>query len=220
MKSRTCHVALTIIMLAQTVRWSLAQSTYEPYTFTTLAGNAGYGSADGTGSVARFNFPRGVAVDSADNVYVADTYNDTIRKVTPAGLVTTLAGLFQLDYQGYPVGDTADGTGSDARFSILWGVAVDSAGNLYVADYGSKTVLKGYPAPRILKSGPVFGFNGGQFGFNLTGPAGKSAVVEVSSDLVSWLPLLTNTFAFPAALDFSDTQSGVYSNRFYRARLP
>src|SRR5205823_2460186 len=60
---------------------------------TTLAGQAVYaGSADGIGSDARFYAPQGVAADSAGNVYVADTFNNTIRKVTPAGLVTTLGG--------------------------------------------------------------------------------------------------------------------------------
>ena len=67
----------------------------------------------------------------------------------------------------------------------------------------------------ILNSGPGFGFNGGQFGFNLTGPAGRLVVVEASTDLMSWLPLWTNTFA--GALNFSDPQSGVSSHRFYRA---
>src|SRR5437868_11544831 len=68
-----------------------AQSVYTPYTFTTMAGQASIGSADGTGSAARFFQPSGVATDSSGNVYVADAWNHTIRKITPAGLVTTLA---------------------------------------------------------------------------------------------------------------------------------
>ncbi len=106
---------------------------------TTLAGLAGNsGSADGTGSAARFCFPFGVAVDSAGNVYVADYGNNTIRKVTPGGVVTTLAGL--AGSQG-----SADGTGSAARFYMPYGVAVDSAGNVYVADYGNNTIRKVTP---------------------------------------------------------------------------
>ena len=107
---------------------------------TTLAGAAGsYGSADGTGSDARFYVPRGVAVDSAGNVYVADMRNHTIRKVTPAGVVTTLAGLAGSS-------GSADGTGSAARFDEPYGVAVDSAGNVYVADTWNSTIRKLTPA--------------------------------------------------------------------------
>ena len=75
---------------------------------STLAGLAGSsGSADGTGSDARFSSPQGVAVDSAGSVYVADSGNDTIRKVTPAGVVSTLAGLAGSS-------GSADGIGSAA----------------------------------------------------------------------------------------------------------
>jgi sugar lactone lactonase YvrE len=117
-----------------------AQSTYTAYAFTNLAGMPGVsGSADGTGREARFDGPPGVAVDTAGNVYVADSTNNTIRKVTSGGVVTTLAGL-----AGSP--GSADGTGSAARFSAPTGVAVDSAGNIYVGDAGNAVIRKVTPA--------------------------------------------------------------------------
>jgi DNA-binding beta-propeller fold protein YncE len=79
-------VASTLIVLTLAPIHSQAQSTYEPYTFTTFAGYFGYGSTDGTRSDARFYYPNGVAVDSADNVYVADQGNHVIHKVTSAGV--------------------------------------------------------------------------------------------------------------------------------------
>ncbi len=101
---------------------------------TTLAGLAGNsGSVDGLGSAARFNFPAGVAVDWSGNVYVADTGNHTIRMISPSGQVTTLAGL-----AGYSGG--ADGTGSGARFNSPSDLAVDSSGNVYVADTDNFTI--------------------------------------------------------------------------------
>ena len=89
---------------------------------TTLAGSSTSGFADGTGAGAKFNYPSGVAVDSSTNVYVADASNHRIRKVTPGGVVTTLAG------DG--AGAFADGTGAAARFSGPAGVAVDASGNI------------------------------------------------------------------------------------------
>jgi DNA-binding beta-propeller fold protein YncE len=103
---------------------------------TTLAGQAGMnGSAVGFGNNARFNNPFAVAVDNADNVYVSDSGNNTIRKIMPSRVVVTLAGL-----PGY-IGST-DGNGSDARFCNPQGLAVDGAGNVYVADTGNNTVRK------------------------------------------------------------------------------
>src|SRR5436190_7493883 len=108
---------------------------------------------------------------------------------------------------------TAEGAGSAARFSNPNGVAVDSAGNVYVADFYFNTIRVGYPPPLILEPA----FIGGQFRFNLTGPSEQSVIVEATADLVNWLPISTNTFTGP--LNFNDPQSGLYSNRFYRAHL-
>ena len=103
---------------------------------TTLAGLAGnVGSTDGTGSAARFSNPRGIAADSAGTLYVADTNNHTIRKVTAAGVVTTLAGL------AFNPGPT-DGTGSAARFRLPSGLTVDGAGTIYVADTNNQTICQ------------------------------------------------------------------------------
>lgn len=103
---------------------------------STLAGTAGLlGSTNGTGAAARFNFPVGIGVDAAGNVFVADSKNFMIRKITPAGEVSTFAGApFQLG--------SADGNGSAARFFLPSGLAVDSAGNVYVAEQGNHVIRK------------------------------------------------------------------------------
>jgi kumamolisin len=111
-----------------------------PLAISTLAGLAGNaGTADGTGSAARFNGPCDLAVDSAGNLLVADTNNDAIRKITSAGVVTTLAG--QAGVSG-----STDGTGSAARFNSPTGITVDGSGNVYVADTNNHTIRKITPA--------------------------------------------------------------------------
>ena len=95
-------------------------------TVTTLAGGAAPGFQDGKGATALFNQPYAVAVDGAGNVYVADTYNHAIRKVTPGGDVTSIAGA--------GLSGAVDGTGSAARFSYPHGLAIGSGGAIFVAD--------------------------------------------------------------------------------------
>jgi len=103
---------------------------------STLAGTFGVtGSADGTGSAARFYYPCGIAVDSSSNVYVSEILNQTIRKITPAGVVSTIAGTAG-------VNGSADGPGAVARFSNPADLAIDSTGNLYVADNLNSTIRK------------------------------------------------------------------------------
>ena len=108
---------------------------------TTLAGSGEYGSVDGTGTAASFSGPAGVAVDSSGNVYVADEGNHRIRKITPVGVVTTLAGGGGNSWGGF-----ADGTGTAASFSSPAGVAVDGNGNVYVADSMNHRIRKITPA--------------------------------------------------------------------------
>jgi hypothetical protein len=131
---------LLILGIALTATQTRAQLIYTPYAFTNFAGiSTASGTANGTGTEARFNSPMGVGVDSAGNLYVADTFNHTIRKATPNGNVTTLAGSPSQS-------GTNDGTGSLARFKSPYGVAVDSTGNLYVADEGNHTIRRITPA--------------------------------------------------------------------------
>jgi len=136
--------------------------------FGTLAGLAGSsGTTDGTGSAARFNLPYGIAVDTAGNVFVADTNNYTIRKVTSTGVVTTFAGLAGSS-------GSTDGTGSDARFRSPSGLAVDIAGNLFVADRDNSIIRK------ITSAGVVTTFAG------LAGSSGSTD--GTGSDARFWNP--------------------------------
>lgn len=113
-------------------------------TFAGLTGTRG--DVDGTGTAARFYDPQNLAIDAFDNIYVPDGAGNVVRKITPAGVVTTIAGSGATG--------SADGTGIAAQFNDPTGIAVDAFGNIYVADNGNNTVRK------ILPGGIVTTFAG------------------------------------------------------------
>jgi hypothetical protein len=132
----------------------------------TLAGNAGlYGDGDGLyGSPsATFKYPWGVAVDSATNVYVGDSGNGNIRKITPLGALSTLAG----PDESYGVDGPVDSPAAVPKFYQPHGVAVDGATNLYVADYYNNCIRLVTPAGTVTTlAGSVSGVNGTNDGTN------------------------------------------------------
>jgi hypothetical protein len=101
---------------------------------STVAGNGTAGNSNGTGTAATFNQPVGMAVDGAGNIFVADYINHLIRKITPAGVVSTFAG------SGNPA--LTDGTGTAASFNGPFALAFDANGNLIVADYLNHAIRK------------------------------------------------------------------------------
>ena len=115
---------------------------------STFAGdpNGTGGSVDGTGTAARFYSPVGITIDKNDNVFVTDGGNNKIRKITPAGVVTTLAGS--------GASGSADGTGTAATFNGPWGIGVDASDNLYVCD------VQNYKIRKVTQAGVVTTFAG------------------------------------------------------------
>jgi DNA-binding beta-propeller fold protein YncE len=107
---------------------------------TTVAGGGTAGIGDGGAATnAQFNRPQGIAIDASGNMYVADEYHQSIRKVNTYGVITTIAGN-SLDSAGGFSGD--GGAATNAVFSHPCGVAVDHLGNIYVTDYLNNRVRK------------------------------------------------------------------------------
>ena len=129
---------------------------------TLLAGGAGGYFEDGQGQSASFSWPEGLAVDGSGNVFVADSQNHAIRKISPSGNVTTLAGPragWSSGIAGY-----ANGQGTEARFNYPTGVTVDGSGNVYVAEYGNNRIRKISPSGNVttLAGSGTAGFADGQ----------------------------------------------------------
>ena len=100
----------------------------------TVAGTGAQGADDGSPTAATFKYPGGLAIDGSGTVYVADTFNNKIRRVTAAGFVSTLAGSGEIG--------NMDGLGAAATFGSPYGIAVDAAGNAYVGDSGFNSIRK------------------------------------------------------------------------------
>jgi len=101
---------------------------------STLAGTGAEGFADGPGNMAKFDFPRQLTVDKTGNVFVADYSNNRIRKITPDGVVSTIAGISTPGF--------VDGAGGVARFNYPSGITVDADGAIYVADFLNNAIRK------------------------------------------------------------------------------
>jgi uncharacterized protein (TIGR03437 family) len=159
----------------------VTQATGNP--INTFAGNlfADYSGDGGPAIDAELNNPEGVAVDAAGNVYIADTLNHRIRMVTPDGNIHTVAGNGIAGHSG------DGGQALEAELNHPEGVAVDTAGNIYIADTFNQRIRM------VLPNGKIFTIGGGT-GAGYTGDGG---------------PALSATFTFPSSV-FVDPQGNVY----------
>jgi hypothetical protein len=140
---------------------------------STFAGSSATGGADGDASVASFNRPRSVAVDANGTVYVADQDNHKIRKISAAGVVSTLAGS--------GLRGSADDTGTAASFAFPYGIAVDASGNVYVGDQSNHKIRKITP-DGVVSTLAGSGANGGADGNGTAASFSNPAGVAVDRD--------------------------------------
>ncbi|HWQ35479.1 MAG TPA: Ig-like domain-containing protein [Blastocatellia bacterium] len=136
---------------------------------TTVAGSGSVGASGdgGPATAASLNQPRGVAVDSAGNIYIADSGNHRIRKVAPNGVITTVAGDGADDFSG------DGGPATTAKLSSPYGVAVDGAGNVYIADTGNSRIRK-----INITTGVISSLTNGGYGYS--GDGGQAAAAKLS----------------------------------------
>jgi sugar lactone lactonase YvrE len=122
------------IIVADTSNNRIRKLSTDGTRVTTIAGNGVGGFTDGRTDEAQFDGPIGIAVDKGGNLFIADTYNDSIRKITTDGVVTTIAGTGSPGY--------SNGQANAAMFDTPCGIAVDEAGNVFVADTGNHAIRK------------------------------------------------------------------------------
>jgi|GEM_PF-1118680 len=211
---------------------SLTVSTNATYTFSTFAGSGTNGTVDGTGKAAQFNAPWGIAVDSAGNVYVSEgggsglsvPPSNVIRKITSAGIVTTLAGKVG-------VTGSQDGVGTAATFNGPRGLAVDSAGTVYVAANGIRKITTAAVVSTLVPnmnqpSAVVFDINGNLLVAESNTHAIKKVTLQgavadyAGTGTWGWLdgPAATAQFGGPTGIT-ADSFGNVYVSEYYNATI-
>jgi hypothetical protein len=169
---------------------------------TTVAGNGSYGYS-GNGSAAsnaELSSPSGVTVDATGNLFIADQFNNAIRKVVfyPSVLSPTLI-LNNVSF--------GNAGAYDVVISSPFGSVTSSVVNVTVT------------LPPFILSTPQITVGGTNFTFMLTGPVGSNYVLQVSTDLLNWSPVSTSTIPLSGSINLSNAISG-YNRRFYRAVIP
>jgi sugar lactone lactonase YvrE len=138
---------------------------------TTVAGGAsGYSGDSGPAASAQLNNPSGLAMDGTGNLYIADSDNNRIRKVSPTGIITTVAGNGNAGYSG------DGGPAAGGQFNTPTGLALDSAGSLYIADYGNSRIRK-------VSSAGILTTIAGNGTFNYLGDDGPATAGQLSQEL-------------------------------------
>lgn len=146
---------------------------------STLAGSGDHGSADGTGANASFNYPGNIVADALGNLYVADTQNNEIRKISPSGVVSTFAGSTSAGF--------TDGTLADARFSGPIGLAMDASGNLYVGDSYNNAIRK-ISASGVVSTITTSNQIGNIYGISVDRNGNIYAANNVTNQILRWSP--------------------------------
>jgi sugar lactone lactonase YvrE len=171
----------TVLYVTDTGNNTIRQITLPAGVVTTVAGTAGtVGSTNATGAAASFSGPIGIAVQgtgSSTVLYVADTGNNTIRQISSAGVVGTLAGT--AGAVGTPIVGSADGIGAEAKFNQPFGLAWDSTGQaLYVTDSSNSTIRKIVPVTGVVSTvAGVAGVQGANLAAGVLNHPGGIAVV-------------------------------------------
>lgn len=210
------------ICVADTGNHAIRQVQLDPggAIVTTIAGDLGApaGTNDGPGSLSKFNFPAAIAAHSSGALFVSDQLNHTIRKLTRADgawTVTTIGGLAQSS-------GTNDGTGSLARFQRPWGIAVDAAGNVYIADTRNHTIRKGVPGGNPAADRPTLSLHPGAGEITLSWPKTFSGYVLETRPALdpagAWTevpePITTGPDTFQVTIPIAN------STAFFRLRQP